>query len=232
MEQLYQNGQPIILGNLINSGEEADIYEYQDRLVKIYKKERRKNLDAIDSEFLHDLTNLHLSKFYLPLTDVYNLQHEYRGYTMLRFINSEVASHAQRANIRSIILELEKIEQEIKILSNMRIQIRDMKLAHILYNKKYKKLGIIDCGLFRRSSVPNLYIENLKTMNYFFRQALLWANYEGTCHEMLGIDFPEIYDTLDEGAMTLSEILKQEIKEYDVPTLEKLKHRYQGKKFY
>ncbi len=170
--------------------------------------------------------------FYLPCSLAYDISDTFRGHTMLESKDSELATHAQRGNLHQLIQSIEGIELETEILSLAGIRINDMKLHHILYNSKKEQLGIIDCGIYQKSSSKDLWIQNLKEMNYYLRQALLWANYEGTTHEITGIDFPEIYDELDAGTMRFSEVLKEEIPKYKVKILEELKHCYQKEIFY
>lgn len=235
MKTLYIDGQPIVYDpNPIYSGEEATIHRYEkEKLIKIWKEQRRKNLPQVQPDIYLLLSKYSMQYFYFPLECAYDQNGNFKAHTMLEFKNLELATHAQRGNIEKIISSLEGIEAETKILSSDGIQIRDMKLPHILYNDEQELLGIIDCGgLYQKVSNKDVWIENLKEMNYYLRQALLWANYEGTKHEMLGFDFPEIYDELDEGTMTLSEVLKEEVSHYKVNTLEELKQQYQKQKFY
>lgn len=233
MEMFYRDEKPILLGDKYSCGEEANLYLFEENtLIKIFKETRRLNIPKIQQDLYAYLMTLDVHKFYLPKNLIYNGSSVFRGYTMNQFPNPEVASHAQKGRVESIIAELREIESDIKTLSEAGIQINDMKLAHILYCAKESKLGIIDCGLYQRVDFPDLYLRNIIEMNYYLRQALLWADYEGTKHEMLGCDFPEIYDELDYGNLLLSDILQEETQKYGVNTLEELKHCYQKMKFY
>lgn len=242
MKMCYIDEKPITFDTKIfNHGEEGNLYRYENnQLVKIFKDNRRPTLPKIDEELYALICTLDLKRHYFPRRLVYYASGKFAGYTLYNFPNPEVASHAQKADVSRIIEELKLIEQDIKTLSDSNIQVGDMKLPHILYNPVDIQLGIIDCGLYEKvkeSLDPNaqkrkLYKQNLIEMNYYLRQALLWADYEGTRHEMVGYDFPEIYDELDEGSMLLSDILKEETQKYGTGTLEELKHCYQKMKFY
>lgn len=234
MEQLYIDGKPITYEkSVLYCGEEAEIYKYREsELVKIFHDFRRANIPPVNPNMYQYLTTIEAPTFYLPRAIVTNLEGECKGYTMLEFKNPEICSHAQKESIYKIIPAIERIEQDVETVSKFGIKIIDMKMDHILYNAQSHVLGIIDCGIYQKSSSKSLLIENLKEVNYYLRQALLWANYEGTKNEMIGIDFPEIYDTLDEGTMKLSDVLKEEIPKYRVDTLEALKHEYQKVRFY
>lgn len=233
METFYINGKPILLEDTVyNNGEEANLYISGNTLVKIFKETRRHNIPKIQQDLYAYFMTLDVHKFYLPKNLVYDEAQVFRGYTMDLFPNSEIASHAQRGHVEQIIAELKAIEADVKTLSEAGIQINDMKLNHILYCASQNQLGVIDCGLYQRVDNPNLYNQNRIEMNYYLRQALLWADYEGTKHEMVGCDFPEIYDELDSGNLWLSDILQEESEKYKVNTLEELKHCYQKMKFY
>lgn len=234
MEQLYIDGKPITYEKTeLYSGEEAKIHRYSEtELIKVFNKDRRANIPPIQPEMYQLLSHIPAKQFYLPIHLAYNRLNEFRAYTMLEFQNKEKSTHAQRANISTLMPYIERIEQDVDLLSEQKIRITDMKLSHILYNAETNELGIIDCGTYQKDDTNTLALENLKQINYYLRQALLWADYEGTKHEMLGIDFPEIYDELDSGSMKFSEVLKEEVPKYNVTTLEELKHEYQKMKFY
>ena len=168
----------------------------------------------------------------MPKNILHDKEGNFKGAVIREFKNPEIITHAQLEELEKIISELKYIEEDIYILSEKGIAIKDMKLEHILYSSIAKCLGVIDFGLFERSESKTLLLENLKEMNYYLRQGLLWANLKGTKNEMLGIDFPEIYDTLDYEEVLFSKILEEENKKYKVKTLRDLKKVYKGMKFY
>lgn len=213
-------------------GEEATLHECGENLAKILKENRRKDIKEVDEEMYEYLSHIHTNRFILPINLLHNKEGIFKGAIIKKIINPEIITHAQLEKIDQIISELKYIEKDIQILTDKGIAIKDMKLAHILYSSISHRLGIIDFGLYERSTDKNLLIENLKEVNYFLRQGLLWANLEATENEMVGIDFPEVYDEIDWGEAYLSKILEEESKKYGVSTLQELKHVYQKIKFY
>lgn len=234
MEKLYIDGKPIIYdGKSIYSGEEANIHRYRENeLIKIFKEKRRLNIPPIQPSMYQYLSEITTNYFYLPIQLAYNEIGNFRAYTMSEFKNPQLSTHAQKGSLEKLMKSIEGIEEDTEILSEAGVKIVDLKIDNIVYNSATDTLGIVDCGIYQKDTRRDLWIQNLKEVNYYLRQALLWANYEGTKLEMVGIDFPEIYDELDNGTMRFSEVLKEEISKYKVKTLEELKHCYQKEIFY
>ena len=231
--EFYIKGKKVIVEDEIYAeGEEATIHKCGPKFAKIIKNDRRADIKEVDEELYEYLSTICTNRFYLPLNLLHDKYGHFKGIIMEPFLDKEFITHAQLENIHKIISELQYIEEDIHILTEKEIAIKDTKLAHILYSSISHKLGIIDCGLYERKKSKQLLLENLKEVNYYLRQGLLWANIEGTKNEMVGIDFPEIYDELDYKESYLSKILFEESTKYGVSTLNELKHVYQKMKFY
>ncbi len=231
--EYYVGKQKIFVDNKVFAeGEEATLHYCGNNLAKILRSDRRKDIIEPDEELYKYLKEIHTKRFYLPLDLIYDQENKFAGTIIKPFLDRESITHAQLEDIKSIISELKYVEEDIQLLTEKGIAIKDMKLAHILYSSISHRLGVIDFGLFERQNSKQLLLENLKAMNYYLRQGLLWADLEGTKNEMLGIDFPEVYDALDWEEAYLSKILEEEVKKYQVSTLQELKHVYQKQKFY
>lgn len=163
---------------------------------------------------------------------VYDEFGKFSGITFNEFEHAEKITHIQLEEIDRVISEVKQIEEEMRYLTENHVLIGDMKLAHLLYNRVDHLIGIVDCGLFKKSFDQDLLRQNFIQVNYCLREAFLWADLEGKDHEMWSIDFPEVYDTLDEDAVCFSEILKDEATKYGASTLHELKAAYQKIKFY
>lgn len=231
--EYYVGKEKILIDNKIfDEGEESTIHKCGEKLAKILKDDRRKNLQKADEEMYRYLSTIRTNRFNLPLDLIHNKEGIFKGAIVEPFYDKEIITHAQLEKIGTIISELKYIEEDICTLTDKGVAIHDMKLSHILYSSISHRLGIIDFGLYERSTDKNLLIENLKEVNYYLRQGLLWANLEATENEMIGIDFPEVYDEIDWNEAYLSKILEEESKKYGVSTLQELKHVYQKIKFY
>jgi hypothetical protein len=226
------NKKVFIEDEIYAEGEETTVHRCGDDLAKIFKKDRRKDILLPDKSLYEELGCICTNRFYLPHSLLFNQEGHFSGTMTKWFKDREKITYAQLEDIQTVISELQWIEEDIHILTENQIRIRDMKLDHILYSSITHLFGIIDFGLFEKSKNKELLLENLKEMNYYLRQGLLWANLDGTENEMLGIDFPEIYDDLDTKEAYLSQILKEENQLYGVSTLQELKHVYQKMKFY
>lgn len=232
MEYYVGNKKIFVDDKIFAEGEESTLHECGNNLAKILKTDRRKDIKEADEEMYEYLSHIHTNRFILPINLLHNKEGIFKGAVIEKFMNPEIITHAQLEKIDTIISELQYIEEDVHILTDSGIAIKDMKLAHILYSSITHRLGVIDFGLFEKSNNKQLLLDNLKEINYYLRQGLLWADLEGTKNEMLGIDFPEVYDALDSEEAYLSEILKEESAKYGVFTLQELKHVYQKMKFY
>ncbi len=232
MEYYVGKNKILIEDKIFAEGEEATLHRCGDNLAKILKTDRRKNIILPDEEMYEYLSKIKTNRFHLPIDILRDKEQKFIGAIIKMFSDREIITHAQLENIKVIISELKYIEEDIQILTEKGIAIKDMKLDHLLYSSISHRLGVIDFGLFEKSNNKELLLDNLKELNFYLRQGLLWADLEGTKNEMLGIDFPEVYDDIDWKEAYLSKILEEESKKYEVSTLSALKKVYQKKKFY
>lgn len=232
MEYYVGKVKVLIDDKVFAEGEEATLHKCGDNLAKLLKEDRRKDIVIPSEEMYEYLSKIHTNRFHLPIDILRDKEGKFRGAIIKMFSDREIITHAQLESIKTIISELKYVEEDVQILTESGIAIKDMKLDHLLYSSISHRLGVIDFGLFEKSNSKQLLLENLKEINFYLRQGLLWADLEGTRNEMVGIDFPELYDDIDWEEAYLSQILEEESKKYGVSTLQELKHVYQKMKFY
>jgi hypothetical protein len=238
MKKYYVNGQELILDpKVFASGEEGRLYLCRNlsnkvMLAKIFKEYRRKNLLVPNEDMYKKQTELETKSFYLPKNLIYDIEEKFSGCVVDLFKNGNSFTLAQCTKIKDLVLELNKIYDDIDLLSENNIKIHDMKIDHILYNYKKNKLGVVDTGLFMFSDDKDLKKQNYILMNYVLRNGLLWVNKECTQIEMWSTDLPEIYDTLDHDIVSLADILLDESNNYNVETVEELKKVYKKNMYY
>lgn len=249
MARYYMSGRKIILPKeVFNEGEEGKLYLYKDldekeKLIKIFKTERRKNIPIPSEKMYLYQTTLKANRFYLARDLVYDEKGIFSGCMMNLFQNAGNLSYAQCTVLRKLLPEIKKLEEELDYLSEKHVHIGDIKVEHILYDFDRISIGVIDSGLYYYcddlelnrdcgKEKTTLQIENYKELNYTLAVGLLWMNVLGDSLMMKSIDFPEIYDDAINGKLKLSEVLESESKKYHSQTILELKKQYQKQKMY
>lgn len=162
----------------INEGLESNVYLFNDRVIKIYKPKCVKI--RLDEDTVKRLSKINTERIIMPQDVVYNELNKFSGYTM-KYIESFDNYFINNLNINFLVDELEKYENDIKILSRNKITITDICLCNFIFNDGIyfidpgsflyedhlidysglsEKNGIIETELFNRQELNTFFITN------------------------------------------------------------------------
>ena len=130
---------------LINYGEEADVYKIKDKAVKIYNKECYKN--RLDEETVEYFKTIKTNRLLLPIDTVYDENKKFNGHTT-KFIEVGNKQAIRRMKISKFLKEIQLLIDDTKLLTELGITICDFDYEDILYGD-----GIYYCdsGSFERN---------------------------------------------------------------------------------
>lgn len=110
--------------NIIGEGKEVNVYNYNDKVIKIFHKERKSQIERISDEGLKKLSSLNLKYFNRPIDIIYD-GNNIVGYTEQKLIEEEL-------NLDNI--DFEGIKNDVITLSNSGFTIQDLYYNSIFSN--------------------------------------------------------------------------------------------------
>jgi len=110
--------------NIIGEGKEVNVYDYNDKVIKIFHKERKSQIERISDEGLKKLSSLNLTYFNKPIDIIYDGDNIV-GYTEQKLIEEEL-------NIDNI--DFEGIKKDVMTLSENGFTIQDLYYNSIFSN--------------------------------------------------------------------------------------------------
>lgn len=143
----------------ISSGFNGTCYLTDD--LQIFKRIENPNEDK-----LLRLSKLNSSCFVFPKQLVYNSHGKLVGYIMEYVDGNTIKNIPEWFSLGEYTSELERIENEIAVLTNYKLHIIDAGVNNIMYNSN-NKLKVIDTDFYEiPSDVKGLYSANLSNINY------------------------------------------------------------------
>lgn len=125
----------------IGSGEEADIYYYKGRALKIYKNPTK---CILDHDLAKELMKIDTKRILVPRELIYNSRKKYIGYSR-EFVENYYKEYVGKMKMSEFIREMSYLEEDIKKLSKHKIDIEDLNMSNILINNG---IYISDLGSF------------------------------------------------------------------------------------
>lgn len=146
--------------NKIGSGKETNVYNYQDKVIKIFHENRKTSIPRISNEGLIQLTTLSLNCFNQPIDIIYK-DKDIVGYTE-RFLEEK--------EVNFNLIDFDGIKKDIVTLSENGFCIEDL-----FYNYMFTEEGIrfIDLTSYRYLKTDNEFLKmrnlkkNMIVMNNF-----------------------------------------------------------------
>lgn len=142
MEQIFnEDSSPLDINKiefLSDRGSEFIVYRYLDSVIKIYKKDYK--LSHLSLDKLNILKNILTQRILLPTGTLWNSNHELIGYKM-PFIGGERSIECD--SLCTFFEELEFLRQDLDLLCNNSIILRDINLSNTIYNGH---IYLIDSG--------------------------------------------------------------------------------------
>lgn len=133
MDQIFtENGfelDPNSIEFLSDQGSEFSVYKYLDSAIKIYKNDYQ--LSHLSLEELNILKNILTQRILLPTDTLWNSNHELIGYKM-PFVEGEKSLESDSLDI--FFEELEILRQDLDLLCDNSIILRDVNLSNTIYN--------------------------------------------------------------------------------------------------
>ena len=142
MEQIFtENGfqlDPSNIESLSDQGSEFLVYKYLDSVIKIYKDDYE--LSHLSLEELNILKKILTQRILLPTDTLWNSNHELIGYKM-PFIDGKKSIECD--SLDAFFDELEILKQDLDLLCDNNIILRDINLSNTKYNGH---IYLIDSG--------------------------------------------------------------------------------------
>ena len=147
--------------NLVGFGKEAHVYNYDNKLLKIFREDRKTLLPRIPDKGLEKMTTLPLEVFSKPLDLVYD-NNKIVGYTKKNIPKGE------ELDVNN--LNLEEIKEDVVLLGENGFMMED-----IFYNYIYhdKKIHFTDISSFKYIEANNPFLKkhfhkkNIEMINVF-----------------------------------------------------------------
>lgn len=147
--------------NKIGTGKEVSVYKYEDKVIKLFHKERLSNLERISDEGLTKLLTLNLQVFNKPLQLIYDENNKIVGYT---------EKYLEEEGINLEWFNYDLIKEDLQLLSDNGFTLND-----IFYNYIFSGGGVYftDLTSYQYMNTSNeflkqqIYKKNVALMNQF-----------------------------------------------------------------
>ena len=167
---------------LIGKGGGSNVYLFGDKVIKLYRHSYSAYLSNFDKYRLESLMKLKLEHFIVPMEIVYNEFGNIAGYTM-KYINGENGNCIMNLNSGFFVEQLEKIFDELDILSKENIVIDDLHVDNILVNED--GIYFIDCDGYNfknrldyyKNFIDSNFCVNMFLKELFFRNGFKKYDY-------------------------------------------------------
>ena len=159
--------------NVLGTGTEGSVYEYNNAALKIFNPTRIKYGYALSENKFKLMSNISLDRFILPDELVYEKKrnsYKFVGYTMKLLKNKLPINHLFSLNLKEVINEIKLLESDVDVLSDYGIKMFDF-MKNFYYNGK---LYIIDTSYYIEcADIEDVATSNKRAINDFFIYNLL-----------------------------------------------------------
>ena len=177
IEQVFnEQGCPLDMSRvefLTDKGSEFIVYKYLDMVIKLYKKNYK--LSHLSLEEIKILKSIATQRILLPRGVLLNQDGELAGYSM-PYIDGERNILYDSAS--NLLDELEIIKQDLNLLCNNYIILRDINLANTIYNGQ---MYLIDPGNYLINDLQQISVEDVNSLTLEEKQELLM---NWNCHKI------------------------------------------------
>lgn len=145
------NEQKIDLNNLellSDKGSECVVYKYNNKAIKIFRKEYI--FSHLTIEEIYYLSQIPTKRILFPIGSVLDNNHKVAGYTM-HLITDE--KNIQKESMKRIFYEMQIIQKDLNLLSKHNICLFDIGQSNCIYNGK---LFLIDPGNYIINNMSNI----------------------------------------------------------------------------
>lgn len=133
---------------LSGQGSEFIVYKYFDLVIKTYKKDYK--LSHLSLEEINVLKNILTKRILLPIGTLWNSNHELIGYKM-PYIGG--VKPLESDSVETLFKELEILKQDLDLLCENSIILRDINLSNTIYNGN---IYLIDPGNYLTDGLENI----------------------------------------------------------------------------
>lgn len=153
----------------INEGSEVEVFRLDDEVLKIYKPYCNKV--RLDENTINTLKHINTKRIIMPSDVIRDESLDFVGYSM-PYIESFDLNKLKSISMGYLIDELDIIRDDLKILSNNKIDIEDINIGNILLNDG---IYFIDPGSYCVSDYREniLYSLNKESINKFVLKDIL-----------------------------------------------------------
>lgn len=153
--------------NKIGEGKEVEVYQYQDKVIKLFKKERKTTISRISDEGLLRLTHLKLHAFNTPIDIIYE-NGSIVGYTEKYLEEKEIDFNR---------IDFDLIKEDLFTLSENGFGIEDLFYNYIFTDTQLYFIDLT-CYHYINTNVAflkkQLFHKNIEIMNTFLIGLLLF----------------------------------------------------------
>ena len=126
----YSYSDEQLSNQMLNYGDEADVYRIKGQAVKIYKPFCPKT--RLDEETVKYLKTIDTERLLLPLKTVYDENQKFNGYTT-KLINEGSKSTIGKMKMSKMLSEMKLMTEDVEKLSELGITIDDLDYRDVLY---------------------------------------------------------------------------------------------------
>lgn len=141
--KLYDIDEEELEYRLIDSGEESNIYRFENEVYKIHKNNRCVK-SKLDEETTKYLKQIKTNRIIMPKELIYDNYDNFIGYT-LPYLESHQKEILNRMKASKMISEFKLLEEDLIILKNNYVDLEDFELYNFIVNTG---LYIIDPGSY------------------------------------------------------------------------------------
>ena len=201
--------------NYLSSGKEVEVYKINNKVVKIFHKERKSDLERISAEGLERLTRLKLHCFNTPQVIIYD-NNKVVGYTEDYIEDNYLNKELLRNN-------LELLYEDIINLSKNGFIINDIQYNYLSNNKDFKFIDMTSYNYYnidnirseigKKTILKKILNDNINTINIFLIGLLEYdAYHKGEHYELTKTNKAVVFNLENCKNLYYGEYIKQQNK--------------------
>ena len=129
-EKLYNYSEEQLSIQMLNHGDESDVYRIKGKAVKIYKPFcPKKRLDEKTVEYFKTIDT---QRILLPIETVYDENRRFNGYTT-QLVEEGCKSNIAKMKMSKMLSEIKLMTEDVEMLSELGITIDDLGYRDVLY---------------------------------------------------------------------------------------------------
>lgn len=168
-DKLYDYSEEQLAIQMLNHGDEADVYRIKGQAVKIYKPYCLKR--RLDEKTVELFKTIKTNRLLLPIETVYDENHNFNGYTT-KLIEEGSKETIKNMKMTKMLDEMKLMTEDSKKLASLGITIYDLRYTDVLYGDglyycdpgsylKEKDMSVEEVEEYNKEQLHELLIEEI-----------------------------------------------------------------------